>query len=50
MKIVDERERQKTTKNKQGQKRARENRNYSERVRAKLFCCAFQLGFVKLIC
>ena len=35
MKIVDEREMQKTTKNKQRQKRARGNRNYSESLRAK---------------
>ena len=26
------------------------NRSYSERVRAKLFCCAFKLGFLQLIC
>ena len=47
MKIVDERETQKPTteKNKQRQKIARGDRNYSERVRAKWFCCAFKLGF-----
>ena len=54
MKIVDERETQKTTttttKNKQRQKRVRGNRSYSERVRAKWFCCAFKLGFLQLIC
>ena len=25
-------------------------RNYSERVRAKWFCCAFKLSFLQLIC
>ena len=50
MKIADERETQKATKNKQRNRRARENRSYSERVRAKLFCCAFKLGFLQLIC
>ena len=24
--------------------------NYSERVRAKWFCCTFKLGFLQLIC
>ena len=32
-------------KNKQRLKRARGSRIYSERVRAKLFCCAFNFGF-----
>ena len=51
MKIVDERETQKATKKKkQRQKRARGDRSYSERVRAKSFCCAFKLGFLQLIC
>ena len=57
MKIVDERETQKTTtatikqnKNKQRQKRERGNKIYSERVRAKWFCCAFKLGLLQLIC
>ena len=35
MKIVDERETQKTIKNKQRQKRAGGNRSYSDRKRAK---------------
>ena len=26
------------------------DRSCSERVRAKLFCCAFKLGFLQLIC
>ena len=55
MKIVDERETQKKQKqqqqrSKQRQKRARVNRTYSEKVRAKWFCCAFKLGFLQLIC
>ena len=54
MKIIDERETQKnpkqTNKNKKKQKRTREDRSYSERVRAKWFCCAFKLGFLQLVC
>ena len=46
MKIIGEREMQKTTKT----GRSQENRSYSERVRAKLFCCAFKLRFLQLIC
>ena len=26
------------------------DRSYSERVRAKWFCCAFKLGFLQLLC
>ena len=49
-KTIDEREMQKTTKEKQTKtERNKENRSYSERVRAKLFCCAFKLGFLQLI-
>ena len=41
----------KTTKEKQLKtERSKENRSYSERVRAKWFCCAFKLGFLQLIC
>ena len=36
--------------NKQRQKRTRGDRSYSERVRAKWFCCAFNLGFLQLKC
>ena len=60
MKTIDERETQKkqttatTTKNqtkKEKNKAEREGgRSYSERVRAKLFCCVFKLGFLQLIC
>ena len=51
MKTIDEREIQKTTKEKQKKvERSNGNRNYSERVRTKWFCCAFNLGFLQLIC
>ena len=44
MKTIDEREMQKAIKEKQAKtERSTENRSYSERVRAKLFCCAFKL-------
>ena len=46
MKIIDERETQK----KQRQKRTRGDRSYSERMRAKSFCCAIKLGFLQLTC
>ena len=42
--------RKKNPANKQTQKRTREDRGYSERVRAKWLCCAFRLGFLQLIC
>ena len=51
MKTIDEREMQKATKEKQTKtERSKGNRSYSERVRAKWFCCAFKLGFLQLIC
>ena len=51
MKTIGEREMQKTTKEKRAKtERSKGNRNYSERVRAKWFCCAFKLGFLQLIC
>ena len=51
IKTKDERELLKTTKEKQTKtERSKGNRSYSERVRAKLFCCAFKLGFLQLIC
>ena len=51
MKTIDEREMEKTIKEKQTKsERSKENRSYSERVRAKWFCCAFNLGFLELIC
>ena len=51
IKTVDEREMQKTTKQKQTKTvSSNGNRSYSEKVRAKWFCCAFKLGFLQLIC
>ena len=51
METIDEREMQKTTKEKQTKaERSNRNRSYSERVRAKWFCCAFKLGFLQLRC
>ena len=51
MKTIDEREMQKTTKEKQTKtERSKGNRRYSERVRAKWFCCALKLDFLQLIC
>ena len=51
MKTIDEREMQKKTKEKQTKtERRKGNRSYSKRVRAKWFCCAFKLGFLRLIC
>ena len=51
MKTIDERELQKTTKEKQTKtERSKENRSYCERVRVKCFCCAFKLRFLQLIC
>ena len=48
MKTIDEREMQKTTKEKQRKaERSKENRSYIERVRAKGFCCAFKLCFLQ---
>ena len=47
METIDEREMQETTKEKQTKaERNNGNRSYSERVRAKWFCCAFKLGFL----
>ena len=51
METIHEREMQKTTKEKQTKSEmSNGNRSYSERVRAKWFCCAFKLGFLQLIC
>ena len=45
-------EKRKKTPKKQRQKgiRGGGDRGYSERVRAKCFCCACKLGFLQLIC
>ena len=40
----------KETATKQKQKRTKGDRNYSERVRAKWVCSAFNLSFLQLIC
>ena len=49
MKTTDEREMQKSTKEKQTKtERSKRNRCYSERVRAKSYCFAFKLGFLQL--
>ena len=54
MKITDEIETQKTTTTTTTTKTKTEKnkggRTYSERVRAKLFFCAFKLGFLQLKC
>ena len=56
MKTTDERKTKKnnnnnkTKTNKQEQKKGTKDRSYGGRVRAKLFCCAFKLGFPRLIC
>ena len=51
MKTIDDRELPKTTKEKQTKaERSKGNRSYSESVRANWFCCAFNLGFLQLIC
>ena len=50
MKTIDEREMQKATKEKQTKtERSKGSRSYSERVRAKWFCCAFDF-VLQLIC
>ena len=51
MKTIDEGEMQKITKEKQTKtKKSKGSRSYGERVRAKWFCCAFKLGFLRFIC
>ena len=46
MKTIDDRDLQKTTKEKETKtERSKGNRAYSKRVRAKLFCCVFKLEF-----
>ena len=51
MKTINEIEMQKSAKGKQTKaERNKENRGYSERMRAKWFCCAFKLDFLQLIC
>ena len=51
MKTIDEREMQKTTKEKQTKtERSKGNKTYSERMRVQWFYCEFKLGFLQLIC
>ena len=51
MKTINEREMQKIKKDKKTKaERSKGNRSYNEWVRAKWFCCAFELGFLQLIC
>ena len=50
MKIINERETQKKQKNKKKTEKSNGYKSYSERVRAKWFCCVFKLGFLQLIC
>ena len=51
MKTIDECEMQKITKEKQTKAEGgKANRSYSERVRAKWFCCTFKLVVLQLIC
>ena len=50
LKAIDERELQKTTKDKKKTETSNGNRSSSEGVRAKWFCCDFKLGFLQLIC
>ena len=50
MKITDEREKQIQKKKKTEKNKGIGGRSYRESVRAKLFCCAFKLGFLQLIC
>ena len=48
-KTIDEKEMQKGTKEKQTKtERSKRNRSYSERVRAKSFCCAFRFSPVDM--
>ena len=44
MKTIDERQMQKTKEKQTKTENSKGNRSYSERMRAKLFCCAFKLG------
>ena len=51
MQTINEREMEKAKQEKQTKsERSKENRSYSERVRTKWFCCAFNLGFLELMC
>ena len=49
MKKIDKRQMQKTKEKQAKAERSKGNRGYSERVRAKWFCCEFTLSFLQLI-
>ena len=49
MKTIDEREMQNNKRKQTKAERSKGNRSYSERVRAKRFCCGFKLGFLHQI-
>ena len=49
MKTIDERQMQKTKEKQTKAEGSKGNRGYSERVRAKWFCCEFKLSFLQLI-
>ena len=46
MEIIDERETKKKTAKKQRKQQG--GKSYSERMRAKRFCCMFELGFLQV--
>ena len=50
MKTIDERKMQKPTKEKQTKVESRRGDRSCEKMRAKWFCCAFELGFLPLTC
>ena len=45
----EERKKKSKANNQTKTEKNKEDRSYSERVRAKWFCCAFKLGFLQLI-
>ena len=48
--MKEKRKKKKRKKRKKDRKEQGGERSYSERVRAKSFCCVFKLGFFQLIC
>ena len=50
MNIIDEREMRKTTTTTTKTEKSSGYGSYSERMRAKWFCCGFKLGYFQLIC
>ena len=47
---MKEKRKQKQTNKQTKTDKNKEYKSYSERVRPKWFCCAFKLGFLRLIC